>query len=100
MSGSGLVVFIIVIALGFDYVNGFHDAANSIATVVSTRVLTPLKAVMLAAGFNFLAAFALGTGVAATVGRGFVNMNIVTPEVILAGLFGAILWNGLTWYLG
>ena len=100
MSTFGLIVIIVLIALSFDYVNGFHDAANSIATVVATRVLTPLKAVVLAAAFNFVAAFVLGTGVAATVGGGFVNMHIVTPYVILAGLLGAIAWNLLTWFLG
>ncbi|MBV9224408.1 MAG: inorganic phosphate transporter [Acidobacteriaceae bacterium] len=100
MSTFGLVVIIVLIALIFDYVNGFHDAANSVATVVATRVLTPLQAVALAGAFNFLAAFALGTGVAATIGRGFVNTHIVTPHVILAGLLGAIVWNLLTWFLG
>ena len=95
----GLVVFIVIVALVFDYVNGFHDAANSIATVIATRVLTPAKAVALAAVFNFIAAFFLGTGVAATIGLGFVNTSIVTPCVILAGLTGAIVWNLLTWYL-
>ena len=93
----GLVVFIVILALVFDYVNGFHDAANSIATVIATRVLTPAKAVALAAVFNFIAAFFLGTGVAATIGLGFVNTSIVTPCVILAGLTGAIVWNLLTW---
>src|SRR5581483_5123591 len=81
------------------YVNGFHDAANSIATVVATRVLTPLQAVALAAFFNSVAAFFLGTGVAATIGLGFVNTTIVTPYVVLAGVSGAIIWNLLTWYL-
>ena len=100
MSTFGLVVLIVLIALAFDYVNGFHDAANSVATVVATRVLTPLRAVVLAGAFNFLAAFVLGTSVAATVGGGFVNTRIVTPYVILAGLLGAIIWNLLTWFLG
>src|SRR5579883_1008710 len=95
-----LVVLIVAIALLFDFVNGFHDAANSIATVVATRVLSPGKAVSLAALFNFLAAFFLGTGVAATVGAGFVNTHIVTPYLILAGLAGAIIWNLITWYFG
>src|SRR5581483_4130115 len=99
MALLGLIVFIVLIALAFDYVNGFHDAANSLATVVATRVLTPAKAVALAAAFNFIAAFFLGTGVAATVGLGFVNTNIVTPYVILAGLIGAIAWNIFTWYI-
>jgi inorganic phosphate transporter, PiT family len=96
----GLVVIIICIALVFDFVNGFHDAANSVATVVSTRVLAPAQAVVMAAAFNFLAAFFLGTGVASTVGKGFVNTNIVTPYVLLAGLVGAVIWNVLTWYAG
>jgi PiT family inorganic phosphate transporter len=99
MPAVGLIVFIVLVALSFDFVNGFHDAANSLATVVATRVLTPARAVALAALFNFGAAFLLGTSVAATVGRGFVNTNIVTPYVILAGLIGAITWNLLTWYL-
>ena len=95
-----LVVFITAVALVFDYINGFHDAANSIATVVSTRVLTPGVAVVWAAIFNFLAAYLLGTGVAATIGSGFVNVRLVTPWVVLAGLAGAITWDLLTWYLG
>jgi PiT family inorganic phosphate transporter len=99
MPELGLVVLIVLVALCFDYVNGFHDAANSVATVVATRVLTPGQAVTLAAFFNFAAAFFLGTGVAATIGRGFVNTKIVTPYVILAGLIGAVGWNLLTWYL-
>ena len=98
MSSVTFIAFIVFIALSFDFVNGFHDAANSLATVVATRVLTPVQAVVMAAAFNFLAAFFLGTGVAATVGRGFVNTQIVTPYVILAGLIGAIFWNLLTWY--
>jgi PiT family inorganic phosphate transporter len=99
MSNFWLIAFIVAIALTFDFVNGFHDAANSLATVVATRVLTPAKAVALAAFFNFVAAFFLGTGVAATIGRGFVNTQIITPHVILAGLVGAIAWNLTTWYL-
>ena len=96
----GLVVLIVGIALIFDFVNGFHDAANSVATVVATRVLSPLQAVAMAGMFNFLAAFFLGTKVAATIGKGFVNTDIVTPYVVLAGLCGAIAWNILTWYFG
>lgn len=99
MSSLSFIAFIVLIALSFDFVNGFHDAANSLATVVATRVLTPVQAVIMAATFNFLAAFFLGTGVATTIGRGFVNTSVVTPFVILAGLIGAILWNLLTWYL-
>jgi inorganic phosphate transporter, PiT family len=100
MSVLGLVVVIVCIALLFDFVNGFHDAANSVATVVATRVMTPGQAVVLAALFNFLAAFFLGTGVATTVGKGFVNTAIVTPYVLLAALVGAVLWNLLTWFMG
>jgi len=96
----GLAVFIIAVALVFDYINGFHDAANSIATIVATRVLTPLQAVFWAAFFNFAAAFLFGTAVAKTVGKGFVDLGLVTPQVILCGLAGAILWNLITWWLG
>jgi PiT family inorganic phosphate transporter len=99
MNSFDLVVFIIGVALIFDYINGFHDAANAIATVVSTRVLTPGIAVAGAAVFNFLAAYLLGTGVAATVGSGFVNVHLVTPWVLLAGLIGAIIWDIFTWFL-
>jgi PiT family inorganic phosphate transporter len=98
MHSFELVVIIVAVALIFDYINGFHDAANSIATVVSTRVLTPGVAVVWAAVFNFLAAYLLGTGVASTIGKGFVNVDLVTPWVILAGLLGAILWDLFTWY--
>src|ERR1043166_8424673 len=100
MSVYGLAVLIIAIALLFDFINGFHDAANSIATVVATRVLTPGKAVVWAAFFNFVAAFTFGTAVADTVGKGFVDLGIVTPYVILAGLIGAIIWDLITWWLG
>jgi PiT family inorganic phosphate transporter len=99
MSSLTFIGLLVFIALSFDFVNGFHDAANSLATVVATRVLTPVQAVIMAASFNFLAAFLLGTGVAATIGSGFVNTRIVTPYLILAALIGAILWNLLTWYL-
>ena len=95
-----LVTVIIAVALFFDFVNGFHDAANSVATVVATRVLTPLQAVMWAATFNFVSAFSYGTGVAKTVGEGMVSLSFVTPYVILAGLAGAIAWDLLTWWLG
>ncbi|HSG39828.1 MAG TPA: inorganic phosphate transporter, partial [Thermoanaerobaculia bacterium] len=80
--------------------NGFHDAANSIATVVSTRVLSPQKAVAWAAFFNFIAAFVFGTHVAKTIGKGMIDLSVVTQEVILAGLAGAIFWNLFTWYYG
>ncbi len=95
-----LAFLIIAIALVFDYINGFHDAANSIATIVSTRVLSPAMAVVWAAFFNFVAAFVFGTAVAKTVGKGFVNLNLVTPWVILAGLLGAIAWDLITWWWG
>jgi inorganic phosphate transporter, PiT family len=95
-----LTVLIIAIALVFDYVNGFHDAANSIATVVSTRVLTPLQGVAWAAFWNFVAAFAFGTAVAKTVGSGLLDVQQVDAYVILAGLCGAIVWDLITWYVG
>src|SRR5215218_7767357 len=91
---------LIFVALAFDYINGFHDAANSIATVVSTRVLTPGKAVIWAAVFNFVAAFTFGTAVAKTVGSGLVDISVVTFAVIFAGLLGAIIWDLITWYYG
>ena len=94
------VVFIVFIALVFDFINGFHDAANSIATVVSTRVLTPLQAVVWAAFFNFVAAFGFGVHVANTVGKGVVESSVVDQWVILAGLTGAIAWDLITWYWG
>jgi phosphate/sulfate permease len=91
-----VVVFIIAVALAFDFLNGFHDAANSIATVVSTRVLSPRTAVVWAAFFNFVAAFVLGTHVAKTIGKGLIDLEIETQEVILAGLVGAIVGVGAT----
>jgi PiT family inorganic phosphate transporter len=94
------ILALIAVALAFDFINGFHDAANSIATVVSTRVLSPGQAVVWAASFNFLAAFAFGTAVAQTVGAGMVDLKVVTFTVIFAGLFGAILWDLITWYWG
>jgi PiT family inorganic phosphate transporter len=94
------VVALIFVALVFDFINGFHDAANSIATVVSTRVLTPGKAVIWAAFFNFIAAFTFGTAVAKTVGAGLVDISVVTFSVIFAGLMGAIVWDLITWYYG
>ena len=94
------VLVIIAIALVFDFINGMHDSANSIATVVSTRVLTPLMAVFWAAFFNFVAAFTFGTAVAKTMGSGLIDVNVVNSNVILGGLLGAILWNLITWYFG
>jgi inorganic phosphate transporter, PiT family len=95
-----IVGALILVALIFDFINGFHDAANSIATVVSTRVLTPGKAVIWAAFFNFVAAFTFGTAVASTVGSKMIDIKIVTFAVILAGLAGAIIWDLITWYFG
>src|SRR5499427_1101844 len=95
-----IVVCLILVAVAFDYINGFHDAANSIATVVSTRVLSPGKAVIWAAFFNFIAAFTFGTAVAKTVGSGMIDVNVVTFAVIFGGLTGAILWDLITWYFG
>ncbi len=93
-------VLIILVALTFDFLNGFHDAANSIATVVSTRVLSPRVAVLWAAFFNFIAAFTFGTAVAQTLGKGLIDLKQVNLYVILAGLGGAIFWDILTWYFG
>ncbi len=95
-----LVIVVVVAALVFDYINGFHDAANSIATVVSTRVLSPGKAVVWAAFFNFAAVFVFGTAVAKTMGSGMIDLAYVTGSVILGGLVGAIIWDLITWYYG
>jgi inorganic phosphate transporter, PiT family len=91
---------IILAALAFDFTNGMHDAANSIATIVSTRVLTPKQAIVWAAFFNFIAFLIFGTAVAKTIGSGMIDINIVTPTVIFAGVLGAITWNLITWYFG
>src|SRR5687768_16266322 len=91
---------VVVVALIFDYINGFHDAANSIATIVSTRVLSPGQAVVWAAFFNFVAAFSFGTAVAKTIGQGMIDLSAVTFGVIFAGLLGAIVWDLITWYFG
>ncbi len=95
-----VVIALVAVALVFDFINGFHDAANSIATVVSTRVLTPGKAVIWAAFFNFVAAFGFGTAVARTIGSGMIDIHAVTFAVIFAGLVGAIAWDLITWYFG
>ena len=95
-----LIIIVVCIAFVFDFFNGFHDAANSIATVVSTRVLTPLQAVIWAAFFNFVAVFGFGTAVAKTVGAGMVDISVVTTYVVLAALVGAIIWDLITWWLG
>jgi len=94
-----LLVAIIVLGLAFDYTNGFHDTANAIATSVSTRALSPRMAVLMAAGFNLLGAL-ISTNVATTVGKGIVQTNLVTPELVLAAVAGAIVWNLVTWRLG
>ncbi len=95
-----IALVVIVVALAFDFINGFHDAANSIATIVATRVLTPFQAVIWAAFFNFVSAFSFGTAVAKTVGSGLVDLHVVTVFVILAALTGAITWDLFTWWLG
>src|SRR6266849_3602718 len=95
-----LVAALILVALVFDYINGFHDAAHSIATIVSTRVLSPGQAVIWAAFFNFVAAFGFGTAVAKTIGKGMIDIRAVTFGVIFAGLMGAIIWDLITWYFG
>ena len=94
------ILLVICVALVFDFLNGFHDAANSIATVVSTRILTPMQAVVWAAAFNFLAAFVFGTQVAKTIGTGLVDVNLIDVYVVFGGLMGAIIWNVITWMLG
>lgn len=93
------VILIVTLALAFDFVNGFHDSANSIATVVSTRVLTPLQGVIWAAFFNFVAAFTFGTAVAHTIGADLIDVNKVDNLVIFCGLFAAIVWDLFTWYI-
>lgn len=100
MTSFWFAVLIILIALTFDFLNGFHDSANSIATVVSTRVLSPRVAVCWAAFFNFVAAFTFGTAVAQTIGKGMIDLTRVNLYVVLAGLLGAIFWDVLTWYYG
>ncbi|HEY7480006.1 MAG TPA: inorganic phosphate transporter [Gemmatimonadales bacterium] len=100
---DGTIVYVLAIvltALVFDFINGFHDSANSIATVVSTRVLSPGIAVFWAAFFNFIAAFVVGTAVAKTIGKGLIDISVVDPGVILGGLIGAIVWDLITWYGG
>ncbi|MBI4583734.1 MAG: inorganic phosphate transporter [Planctomycetes bacterium] len=100
MLDATILVGIIALAFAFDFVNGFHDAANSIATIVSTRVLTPTKAVVWAAAFNFVALWIFGLNVAATIAKDVVQPGTVTPNVVFSGLVGAILWNLITWYGG
>jgi len=94
------ILAIIAVAYSFDFINGFHDAANSVATVISTRVLPPVAAVAMAAFFNFVAFAIFGVAVATTVGKGIISSSVVTPELVLAALVGAITWDLVTWYLG
>ena len=101
MNGTvAFVLAILLVAFAFDFVNGFHDSANSIATVVSTRVLPPSLAVVWAAFFNFVAAFGFGTAVAKTMGSGLIRVELIDPQVIVAGLIGAIAWDVITWVYG
>src|SRR6266849_4623308 len=100
MTSFSLLLFVISLTLAFEFSNGWHDAANSIATVVSTRVLTPFRAVAWAAFWNFIAAFVFGTAVASTIGKGMIHIELVTQQVLLAGLLGAISWNLITLVLG
>jgi len=100
LDSTAFVIAIVVIALVFDFINGFHDSANSISTVVSTRVLSPKHAVIWAAFFNFAAVFFVGTEVAHTVGKGIIHIGIVDNMLILSALGGAIIWNVITWYYG
>ena len=98
--GLGVVVFLVLLALAFDFMNGFHDAANAIATVVSTRVLKPHTAVMMAAFFNVVAIFVFQLKVAATVGKGTIDPSVIDHYVVFGALVGAIAWNVITWYYG
>ena len=100
LESMGFVIFLVIVALVFDFLNGFHDSANSISTVVSTRVLSPKYAVIWAAFFNFAAVFFVGTAVAHTIGKGIIHIDIVDNLVILSALGGAIIWNIATWYYG
>ena len=100
LDSTGFVIFLVIIALVFDFLNGFHDSANSISTIVSTRVLSPKYAVLWAAFFNFTAVFFVGTAVAHTVGKGIIHLDIVDNLLILSALGGAIIWNITTWYYG
>ncbi|NLT20244.1 MAG: inorganic phosphate transporter [Syntrophomonadaceae bacterium] len=99
MFSLGLVIVVVILALIFDYINGFHDTANAIATSVSTKALSPRNAILIAASLNFMGALS-GTAVAATIGKSIVMPELVTPLVIIAALIGAIFWNLFTWYFG
>jgi len=94
------VIFLIFLALAFDFINGFHDSANSIATIVSTRVLSPRYAVIWAAFFNFVAFLFFGLHVAGTIGKGIIDISIMDSQIILATLSGAIIWDLITWWFG
>jgi PiT family inorganic phosphate transporter len=100
LDSMAFVIFLVFIALVFDFINGFHDSSNSISTIVSTRVLSPKYAVVWAAFFNFVAAFFIGTAVAHTIGRGIIHIAVVDNLVIFSALSGAIIWNLTTWYFG
>src|SRR3954465_7231000 len=98
--GSDIVLYVVVAtALAFDFTNGFHDTANAVATSISTRAMSPKVAVTISAALNFVGAF-LSLAVAATIATGIVNADLITPEIVFAGLVGAIFWNLLTWYFG
>src|SRR4051812_32029881 len=99
-SGSLFILVVILLAFMFEFTNGFHDAGNSIATIVATEVLTPLQAVMWAAFFNFIAFLFLKLTVATTVGTGLIHTAIVSPYLIFSALTGALVWNMITWYYG
>src|SRR6187549_1623338 len=96
----GVVIVLVLVALAFDFMNGFHDAANAIATIVSTRVLKPHQAVMMAAFFNFAAVFVFHLSVATTIGRGIIDPAVVDHYIVFGALVGAIAWNVITWYFG
>src|SRR6476659_3006777 len=98
-TGFAILVAVVILGLAFDYVNGFHDTANAIATVVATRVLSPIQAVLMAASLNFVGAMT-GTAVATTVGKGIVEPGAVTQQLVIAALLSAIVWDLVTWYYG
>ncbi|OIP91281.1 MAG: anion permease [Syntrophobacterales bacterium CG_4_8_14_3_um_filter_58_8] len=100
MADTVIVIFLVLTALAFDFINGFHDSANAISTVVSTRVLSPRQAVLWAAFFNFIAFFLVGVPVAKTIGTGIIRPDIISDAVVFAALGGAIVWNLITWYFG
>ncbi len=100
LDSMGFVIFLVAIALVFDFINGFHDSSNAISTIVSTRVLAPQHAVLWAAFFNFVAAFFIGTQVAHTIGQGIIHRDVIDNGLIFAALGGAIIWNLITWYYG